>query len=125
MGGYGALLTAERAAAANGDNFFKGVAVSSPALWSEPAQTAPGAFDDAQDFYANDVFIGVTTLRSLRARLDCGDEDPFYPATRRLSELMTWPHVAVFRPWAGHTSGFWRSVAPAQMKFLAAAAGVL
>ena len=125
MGGYGALLTAERAAAVSGSNFFKGVAVSSPALWSEPTQTAPGAFDDAQDFYANDVFSGVTALRSLRVRLDCGDEDPFYPATRRLSGLMTWPHVAVFRPWASHTSGFWRSVAPAQMKFLAPACGAL
>lgn len=124
MGGYGALLTAERGALANGSNFFKGVAVSSPALWTGPDDTAPGAFDSAQDFYANDVFTGVAALRSLRVRLDCGELDPFYPATRRLSALMTWPHVAVFRPWATHTSGFWRSVAPAQMQFLAAACDV-
>ena len=108
----------------SGSNFFKGVAVSSPALWSEPTQTAPGAFDDAQDFYANDVFSGVTAL-SPSGALGLWGRDPFYPATRRLSGLMTWPHVAVFRPWASHTSGFWRSVAPAQMKFLAAACGAL
>ena len=124
MGGYGALLAAERGVNAAGVSFFKGVAASSPALWPEPTETAPGAFDGARDFYANDVFTGVTALRSLSVRLDCGTLDPFYQATRQLSELMTWPHEAVFRPWATHTSGFWRSVAPPQMRFLAASCGV-
>jgi len=124
MGGYGALLAAERGVKPTGDSFFKGVAASSPALWTEPGETAPGAFDGAEDFYTNDVFTGVDALRSLRVRLDCGTLDPFYQAAHQLSELMTWPHVAVFRPWATHTSGFWRSVAPAQMRFLAAACGV-
>ena len=125
MGGYGALLAAERGVNATGTTFFRGVAASSPALWTEPEQTAPGAFDGAGDFYANDVFTGVHSLTSLRVRLDCGTLDPFYQATHQLSELMTWPHLAVFRPWATHTSGFWRSVAPAQMRFLAAACGLL
>jgi len=124
MGGYGALLTAERGATTNGDDLFKGVAASSPALWTEASETAPGAFDSAEDFYANDVFTGVAALRSLEVRLDCGELDPFYQATHQLSGLMRWSHVAVFRPWATHTSGFWRSVAPAQMRFLAAACGV-
>jgi hypothetical protein len=125
MGGYGALLAAERGVTTEGANFFKGVAASSPALWTEPSETAPGAFDGANDFYANDVFTGVAALRSLNVRLDCGTLDPFYPATRRLSGFMTWPHLAVFRTWATHTSGFWRSVAPAQMRFLAMACGAL
>jgi hypothetical protein len=124
MGGYGALLTAERGVTTKGDDFFKGVAASSPALWTEADQTAPGAFDSAQDFYANDVFTGVAALRSLKVRLDCGDLDPFYQATRGLSAQMRWPHVAMFRPGATHTSGFWRFVAPAQMQFVAAACGV-
>jgi hypothetical protein len=124
-GGYGALLTAERGVDAAGTSFFKGVAASSPALWAKPTGTAPGAFDGARDFYANDVFTGVTALKSLSVRLDCGTLDPFYQATRQLSDLMTWPHAAMFRPWATHTSGFWRSVAPAQMRFLAVACGVL
>jgi S-formylglutathione hydrolase FrmB len=124
MGGYGALLAAEQGVKPTGDSFFKGVAASSPALWTEPGETAPGAFDGAEDYYANDVFTGVEALRSLSVRLDCGTLDPFYQATHQLSELMTWPHVAVFHPWATHTSGFWRSVAPAQMRFLATACGV-
>jgi hypothetical protein len=128
MGGYGALLTAERGEAGRGEagnsrNMFKGVAVSSPALWTEADEAAPGAFDDARDFYANDVFTTVAALKSLQVRLDCGDEDPFYQATRKLSSLMTWPHEAVFRQWATHTSGYWRTVAPAQMRFLARACG--
>ncbi len=125
MGGYGALLAAERGVTATGASFFKGVAASSPALWANPGETAPGAFDGARDFYNNDVLSGVAALRALNVRLDCGTLDPFYPATRQLSELMTWQHVAVFRPWATHTSGYWRSVAPAQMRFLAAACGIL
>src|SRR5258708_8783948 len=40
MGGYGALLVAERATAK-----FVAVAVASPALWTSPSATAPGAFD--------------------------------------------------------------------------------
>jgi enterochelin esterase-like enzyme len=123
MGGYGALLAAERGANATGTNFFKGVAASSPALWTAAGETAPGAFDGAGDFYSHDVFTEVAALRSLSVRLDCGTLDPFYQATHQLSQLMTWPHVAVFRPWAAHTAGFWRSVAPAQMRFLGASCG--
>ena len=104
MGGYGALLAAERGAAAS-ENLFRAVAVASPALWTGPGDTAPGAFDSPADFYSNDVFTSVELLRSLQVRLDCGQEDPFYGATRELSGLMTWPHEAVYRPGAGHTWG--------------------
>jgi enterochelin esterase-like enzyme len=40
MGGYGALLAAETA-----PERFRAVAAASPALWSSPGETAPGAFD--------------------------------------------------------------------------------
>jgi len=124
MGGYGALLAAERAATGTGANLFRAVAAASPALWTEPAETAPGAFDSSSDFYANDVFTSVQLLRSLEVRLDCGEEDPFYATTRELSALMTWPHEAVYRSGAGHTVGYWRSVAPSEMRFLASACGL-
>lgn len=124
MGGYGALLTAERCQMEGERNVFKGVAAASPALWATPGATAPGAFDDPREFYANDVYRDVLALRSLNTRLDCGQEDPFYQAARTLSAMMTWPHEAVFREGAGHTLGYWRSIAPAQMKFLAASCGL-
>jgi pimeloyl-ACP methyl ester carboxylesterase len=113
MGGYGALLAAEKA-----PSLFRAVAAGSPALWTEPGLTAPGAFDSPADFYANDVFTSVDALRHAQLRLDCGDEDPFYVATRQLSTEITWPHVAEFWPGAAHTMSFWRAVAPAQMRFL-------
>lgn len=124
MGGYGVLLAAEKGARANGTNMFKGVAAASPALWENPGDTAPGAFDSAADFDANDVFADVAALRTLRVRLDCGTFDPFYQATSDLSQAMNWPHVCVFRPRAGHNMGYWRAVAPAQMRFLAEACRV-
>lgn len=124
MGGYGALLTAERGDNADGGNFFKGVAVASPALWAQPGGTAAGAFDSPQDFYANDVFSAVGDLKSLPVRLDCGEEDPFYDTVLQLSALMTWPHQAIYRQGAGHTMGYWRFVAPAQIRFLAQSCGV-
>lgn len=132
MGGYGALLAAERGrrlttpgkiASTDQGNLFLGVAAASPALWDSYDQVAPGAFDDEADFAANDVFGDVDALRSLAVRLDCGTFDPFYGATRYLSELMTWPHVAEFKPGAAHAMGYWRWSAPAQMLFLAKACG--
>src|SRR3954451_20568418 len=54
MGGYGALLLAERLGAAG----CAVVAVDSPALWRAASDTAPGAFDNAGDYARNNVFAG-------------------------------------------------------------------
>src|SRR4051794_4611641 len=48
MGGYGALLLAERL----GPQRIAAVAVDSPAIWTRSGDTAPGAFDSADDFAA-------------------------------------------------------------------------
>jgi enterochelin esterase-like enzyme len=112
MGGYGALLAAERTAR------FRAVAPASPALWLAPGDTAPGAFDSPDDFYANDVFTGVNELRQLKTAVFCGTGDPFYLATRHLVSLMSFPHEARFAP-GGHDDTYWRSVAPAQLRAIA------
>jgi pimeloyl-ACP methyl ester carboxylesterase len=116
MGGYGALLLAER----SGD-LVTGVAVAGPAVFSSYAASAPGAFDSASEFAANDVTTGVNGLQREAVRIDCGTGDPFYPTVRHLSKLMAWPHVTSW-PAAGHLMGYFRSVAPAHMTFLAEAA---
>lgn len=118
MGGYGALLAAERAA-----RRFRAVAPASPALWLTPGATAPGAFDNPADFYANDVFDGVGDLRGMGVGIFCGRGDPFYAATRHLVELMDYPHEARFGP-GGHDDAYWRGVAPAQLRAIAAAPGI-
>jgi len=113
MGGYGALLAAERTAEGK-THHFHAVAPASPALWLAPGDTAPGAFDSPADFYANDVFTKVNNLRKMMVAVFCGTSDPFYDATRHLVGLMHFPHEARFAP-GGHDDGYWRSVAPAQL----------
>jgi hypothetical protein len=118
MGGYGALLAAERAAGQ-----FRAVTPASPALWLTPGATAPGAFDSPADFYANDVFTGLGELRSMTVAVFCGTGDPFYPATRRLVHRMGYPHQAHFGP-GGHDNAYWRGVAAAQLRAIGAAPGI-
>ena len=66
MGGYGALLVAERAP----DQFVAAVAAS-PALWQSFDESSNGAFDDAADFESHDVYAGVAALKALDVRVDC------------------------------------------------------
>jgi S-formylglutathione hydrolase FrmB len=113
MGGYGALLAAERST-----TDFRAVAAASPALWSRASATAPGAFDSPADFHRNDVFADVAALRPLTVRIDCGTGDPFYTACRRLVATMDFAHIANFGP-GFHEDSYWRSVAPAQLRTIA------
>lgn len=115
MGGYGSLLAAER-----DRETFVGVAPTSPALWLTPGATAPGAFDSPADFYANDIFSGIERLRGMAIAVACGTGDPFYNATRHLDAQMDYPHTAIYGS-GYHDAAYWRSVAPAQLRALAAA----
>ena len=71
MGGYGALLAAERARAK-----FVAVAPASPAIWLTPAATAPGAFDSPADFYANDISDDLGSLRGMAIARAAGPAIP-------------------------------------------------
>jgi enterochelin esterase-like enzyme len=115
MGGYGALLLAETVGAGR----VAAVAADSPALWRRFADSAPGAFDDAADFAAHDVFAGRSRLAGIPVRIACGQSDPFYPAVQQF--LPGVPDLAGtdFRA-GGHTAALWRSTATGQLQFLAA-----
>lgn len=115
MGGYGALLAAERARSR-----FVAVAPASPALWLTPGGTAPGAFDSLADFYANDVFSDLNVLRGMAVAVACGTSDPFYATTRTLVARMDYPHTAFFGP-GSHDPTYWAGVAPAQLRVIAPA----
>jgi len=76
MGGFGAYDIA-----LDHPGRFCAVGGHSPALWLEGGATAPGAFDDAEDFERNDV---IGTVRDDPGAFgpipiwnDYGDEDPF------------------------------------------------
>jgi S-formylglutathione hydrolase FrmB len=114
MGGYGALL-----AARDSDQRLVAAAAMSPALWSSVDETAPGAFDSADDFAAHQVRGG--RLGSVALRIDCGRDDPFAGAVRELRREV----VAEGGIQAGaHTAGYWRRMLPDQLRFLGARLGV-
>ena len=116
MGGYGALLLAETA----GPKRIAAVAADSPALWQRAADTTAGAFDDAADFTAHDVFAGRARLAGIPVRIACGNRDPFFPAVRAFVPGV--PDLAGTDLSTGeHTTTFWRRTAAAQLRFLAAA----
>ena len=113
MGGYGARLAAERS-----PQSFAAVSLVSPALWTSAGDTAPGAFDDAEDYHRNDVFAGVGALKGVPLRVDCGTGDPFISATRTLVGRA--PGVVADVRSGCHDAGYWRSIAGGQIARLAA-----
>lgn len=109
MGGYGALLAAETE-----PEHFAAVAAASPALWTSPGATAPGAFDGAGDYHRHDVYAGIARLGTLEVRIDCGTGDPFYAAAKRFAADLRPAPEGSFGP-GFHDAAYWRSVAPAQV----------
>ena len=119
MGGYGALhLTAERPAR------FCAVGGHSPALWEEPGLSAPGAFDDAEDFEANDVLAEAAagTYGALPLWIDAGDEDPFIPGIEAMAAALesTGADLTYEIAPGGHEGAYWEQHFPEYLRFYAA-----
>lgn len=114
MGGYGALLLAATLLRGR----VRAVATMSAALWTAPGDSAPGAFDDAEDFRAHDVFALRPVLERLPLLVACGDSDPFVRADHTFVDGFTPPPSSSFTP-GGHTTSYWRSTAPSAVRFLA------
>jgi pimeloyl-ACP methyl ester carboxylesterase len=113
MGGYGALLLGARLGAAR----TAAICAVSPALWMSYGATAPGAFDSAQDWSDNTVF-GLSQLASIPVRVDCGNSDPFYSATKQFIAQLPTPPSGGFSP-GGHDGGFWSAQLPAELNWMA------
>jgi S-formylglutathione hydrolase FrmB len=118
MGGYGALLAAERH-----PDLYKAVVGSSPALFPSASATSPGSFDDAADYQRNDVFAHEDALAALVTRIDCGTHDPFLPTARAFADKLPKSNPGGFTA-GNHDAAYWRSVAPAQVDTIAAALGL-
>jgi enterochelin esterase-like enzyme len=110
MGGYGALLLGSRR-----PKRFCGVGAQSPALWLSAGETAPGAFDDAEDYARNNVF----RLRPPHPLwIDLGASDPFRTATLTYARRAGVPaHV---KP-GGHVAALWNAFTPKFLRFFAGA----
>jgi S-formylglutathione hydrolase FrmB len=115
MGGYGALLAAERH-----PHPFRMVAVPSPAIWPTHAQQAaavPDAFDGAADFARNNIFTGAGRLAATAVSISCGTADPFLANDRAFAAHL--PHRPAGEFVAGcHDEDFWRRMLPAQVRFV-------
>jgi pimeloyl-ACP methyl ester carboxylesterase len=109
MGGYGALLLGSR------HRSFCAVGAQSPALWLSAGETAPGSFDDAQDYARNNVF----KLKPPRPLwIDLGASDPFYQATLTYARRAG-VHAHV-KP-GGHDEALWDAFTPQFLRFFARA----
>ncbi len=109
MGGYGALLAAERA-----PDQFAVVAAASPALWTNHGAAPAIAFDGSADYHRNDVFAGADRLATMTVRIDCGTDDPFHDADAAFAARLAGANQGRFS--AGfHDAAYWRSIAPAQV----------
>ena len=123
MGGYGALLLARESQRRNLAGVDVAVAAaSSPALFSAFGASVPGAFDDASDFARYGALAGAPGVGSTPLYVACGADDAFTSETERYRRNVS-PAPAGGISSGCHTDGYWRSVAGAQLAFLAANLG--
>jgi S-formylglutathione hydrolase FrmB len=122
MGGFGAFDIAAR-----DPEVFCAVGGHSPAVWLDASDTAPGAFDDEQDFAEHDVIEAVgppaSPLEGKRFWLDVGDQDPFAEADTALADALIAGGAKgrLYEGDGGHESEYWRSNWRRYMNFYARA----
>lgn len=116
MGGYGALLVAERY-----PGLVAAVAAISPAVWTSYAEAAganPGAYASASDFAADDVVTHASSLAGKPVRIASGVDDPFHPGVMALARAL--PAGAIVDISNGcHTGDFFVAQEPPSLEFLA------
>jgi pimeloyl-ACP methyl ester carboxylesterase len=112
MGGYGSLLLASQL----GPQKVAAVVAESAALWTDAGLSAPGAFDDREDFVRHDVFRRAAILSRIPVRLDCGRSDPFVPGNTAFAKAV--PSARLTLDEGGHTTQYWSSHGEAQLRWI-------
>lgn len=116
MGGYGALLLAEKY-----PRLIAAAAAISPAIWTSYAQAHaanPGAYASAAAFDANDAITHAAALAGTPVRVASGYDDPFYPGVQALAQALPPGAVVDFAPGC-HTGPFFLQQQPPSLAFLA------
>lgn len=130
MGGFGAFDIARQepfVLSGGKEARFCAVGGHSPAIWEQASETAPGAFDDEQDFAEHDVIslLGppASPLEGKRFWLDVGDEDPFAEANETLAARLSagGAQGRLYVGEGGHESSYWRANWRRYMHFYARA----
>jgi pimeloyl-ACP methyl ester carboxylesterase len=116
MGGYGALLLAEKY-----PRLFAVVAAISPAVWTSYDQARAanaGAYASAEDFAADDAVTHTGALAGLPVRVATGYDDPFYPGVQALARALPRGAVVDFGPGC-HSGPFFLQQEPPSLEFVA------
>ncbi len=121
MGGYGAVLLAERY-----PGLIGAVAAISPAIWTSYAQARSanaGAYASAADFTRDDAVIHAAALARVPVRLAAGASDPFLPGVRALARALP-PDpggvpAEVYFGAGCHADSFFTAQEPPSLAFLA------
>jgi hypothetical protein len=116
MGGYGALLLAEKY-----PHLIAAVAAISPAIWTSYAQARganAGAYASAADFAADDAVTHAGALTGIPVRVASGVSDPFHPGVEVLATALG-PGAVVDFSNGCHTGPFFLAQEPPSLAFLA------
>jgi pimeloyl-ACP methyl ester carboxylesterase len=115
MGGFGALLLAEKH-----PELIGAVAAISPAIWTsydEARAANSGAYATAEDFVASDAVTHTRALAATPVRIASGTDDPFHDGVVALASSLP-PSATVEFPEGCHTDAFFASQEPPSLQFL-------
>ncbi|MGO8874679.1 MAG: alpha/beta hydrolase [Acidimicrobiales bacterium] len=116
MGGYGALLLAEKY-----PGVVSAVAAISPAIWTSYAQARAAngtAYASPADFAADDAVTHAGALTAMPVRVASGNSDPFHPGVEALARVLPAGAVVDFSNGC-HTGPFFIEQEPPSLAFLA------
>ena len=117
MGGYGAILFAERF-----PETFSAVAAISPAIWTsyaEARQANAGAYASSAAFAAADAVTHAGKLAGIPVRVASGTSDPFHPGVAAFARACP-PGVEVVVSSGCHTGDFFTAQEVPSLAFLSA-----
>ena len=115
MGGYGAVLLAEKH-----PRLFGAVAAISPAIWTSYPQAKAvnaGAYASPADFAADDAVTHAAALADTPVRVASGLDDPFHSGVMALARALP-PSATVEFPQGCHTGDFFNAQEPPSLAFL-------
>lgn len=115
MGGYGAILLAEK-----NPHLFSAVAAISPAIWTSYDQANganAGAYANAQDFAADEAVAHASALAGIPIRVSSGVDDPFNPGVEALKNALAPGSVVNFSKGC-HDDSFFIEQEPPSLAFL-------
>jgi S-formylglutathione hydrolase FrmB len=115
MGGYGALVAAER-----NPHRYRAVGVAGPAIFqsfSEENHAIGDGFDNVDQFAAYDVIEHAAALAHIPIKIRCGYGDPFYANVKAFARAC--PHADVtYTEKRCHDEFFWRETATELLSFV-------